>query len=102
VNDPHLSRKDAAEAESLIEQIMATTDVHPIDARDYTRDLAFSFFSKASDPAIELVARLRVRGMAPRLLGEAILGHVGLEGLHRAFAVRARFAFLQHDLDDLF
>ena len=52
VNDPHLSRKDAAEAESLIEQIMATTDVHPIDARDYTRDLAFSFFSKMSDPAI--------------------------------------------------
>ncbi|MEH3160359.1 MAG: DNA primase [Sphingomonas taxi] len=35
--------------ESLVDQIIAQTDVAPIDRRDYQKDLAFSFYRKSSE-----------------------------------------------------
>jgi DNA primase len=37
-------------SEDLIDQILAQSDVSPIEARDLRRDLAFSFFRKFDDP----------------------------------------------------
>ena len=37
--------------EDMVEQIMSTTDVHPLDKRNLSRDLAFSFYYRDRDDA---------------------------------------------------
>ncbi len=44
--------------ESLVDQIMAQTDVSPIDLRNYEKDLAFSFYRRSSE-AVKAEADLK-------------------------------------------